>query len=431
MRILVVVDTQLYQQLLQAVLSDLQIQADYVEDGKSALRALHEHSYDLLCLELRLSDMSGLEVCRQLRAAPATALLPIVLLTSDDKETTLKDSLEAGITEVLQKSSFAELSRVFKQLIGSMLAQVKGRVLYVEDSHMAAELTLQLLKKMGLQIDHYSSADNAWAEFQTQEYDLVITDILVEGPLSGVGLLRNIRGMDDHRKQIPVLAISGLDDTARRIEILRQGANDYIAKPVIEEELRARVNNLLTAKHLLDTVRAQQKRLEEFAVTDQLTGLYNRHFLYESAQQSVANANRHAYPLSLLLLDLDHFKLVNDRYGHDVGDKVLRVVGKLLRKSCRDGDVAARFGGEEFVVLLVKCPLADAHIKAERLRADIEAAMPAGHRVTASIGVATLPAGQQLNFEQLFKQADLATYAAKHAGRNRVSLADPEVPTPA
>jgi two-component system cell cycle response regulator len=431
MRILVVVDTQLYRQLIQTVLSDLQIQAEYVADGRAALHALRQHSYDLLCLELRLPDMSGLDVCRQLRAESNTALLPIVLLTCDDKETTLKESLEAGITEILHKSSFEELSRAFKQLIGGMHTQVKGRVLYVEDSQMAAKVTMQLLKKMGLLIDHFISADLAWEQFQVKEYDLVITDILVEGPLSGVGLLRQIRGLEDERNRIPVLAISGLDDIARRIEILRQGANDYIAKPVIEEELRARVTNLLTAKHLFDTVREQQKKLEEFAVTDQLTGLYNRHFLYEAAQQAVANANRHQYPLSLLLLDLDHFKLINDRHGHDAGDAVLREVGVLLRKGCRDGDIAARFGGEEFVLLLVKCPLADARVKAERLRAEFEAAVPGGHKITTSIGVATLPPGQQTDFEQLFKQADMAVYAAKRGGRNRLAVADWSISLPA
>lgn len=423
MRILVVVGTQMYRQLIQTVLGDLHIQADYVADGQSALHALHQRNYDLLCLELRLPDISGLDVCRQLRAEAATALLPIVLLTSDDKETTLKESLEAGITEILRKSNFEELSRAFRQLIGGMLTQVKGHVLYVEDSPMAATVTQRLLEKMGLSVDHFSNADAAWEQFQRQAYDLIITDILVEGPLSGVGLLRQIRGLDDERRRIPVLAISGLDDTARRIEILRQGANDYIAKPVVEEELRARVTNLLSAKHLFDTVREQQKKLEEFAVTDQLTGLYNRHFLYEAAQQAVANANRHNYPLSLLLLDLDHFKRINDSHGHDVGDQVLREVGALLRKNCRDGDVAARFGGEEFVLLLLECRLEDAQIKAERLRAEIAAARPAGHAITASIGVTTLSAGQT-RFEQLFKQADTAVYAAKHAGRNRVALAE-------
>jgi len=422
MRILVVVGAKLYQSLIQNVLGELQVQADYVADGQSALQAAYENKYDLLCLELMLPDMTGLDVCRQLRAEAATALIPIVLLTSDDKEATLKDSLEAGITEILHKSNFADLSRAFKQLVSGMRTQVMGRVLYVEDTQMVAKVTLRLLEKMGPRVDHFISADLAWEQFERQDYDLVITDILVEGQLSGTGLLRHIRGLDDERSRIPVLAISGLDDTARRIEILRQGANDYIAKPVVEEELRAHVTNLLTAKHLFDTVREQQKKLEEFAVTDQLTGLYNRHFLHEAAQQAVANANRHKYALSLLFLDLDHFKRINDSHGHDAGDNVLRELGALLRKNCRDGDIAARFGGEEFVVLLVECGLEHAQIKAERIRAEIESSKLAGYKVTASIGVATLSIGQQTCFEELFKQADVAVYAAKRGGRNRVAM---------
>lgn len=424
MKILVVEETKIYQQLIQAVLGVLPVEAEYVETGAAALQALDGGTYDLLCLDLQLPDMNGLDIARRLRAGSRTALLPIILMTDDDNEAALKESLEAGVTEILCKSNYVDLCRAIKQLVNGMCAQVKGRVLYVEDSQMVAQLTLLLLNKMGLTVDHYSRADSAWERFLTVDYDLVITDIVVEGGLSGVGLLRQIRACDDERNRIPVLAISGVDDTARRIEILRQGANDYIAKPVIEEELRARVTNLITAKQLFDTVREQQVKLKEFAVTDQLTGLYNRHYLHETAQQAIANAYRHKRPLSLLLLDLDDFKSINDNHGHDVGDRVLREVGELLHKSCRDGDVAARYGGEEFVLLLVECQLDDARIKAERIRSQIESARPAGLDITTSIGVAALELDRPIRFESLFKRADKAVYAAKHAGRNQVAMAD-------
>lgn len=424
MKILVVEKTKIYQRLIQAMLGDLQIECDYVEDGQSALQALQQNSYDLLCLNLQLPDMNGLELSRRLRAETRTALLPIILLTADENPSTIKEGLEAGVTEILSKSNYAELRHAFKQLISGMRAEVTGRVLYIEDSPMVAQLTLQLLNKMGLVVDHFIRADLAWDQFLAADYDLVITDIVVEGGFSGVGLLRRIRALEDERNRIPVLAISGVDDTARRIEILRQGANDYIAKPVIEEELRARATNLITAKQLFDTVRKQQQKLEEFAVTDQLTGLYNRHYLHETAQQAVANAARYKHPLSLLLLDLDKFKAVNDTHGHDVGDRVLTELGTLIRNSCRDGDVAARFGGEEFVLLLVQCRLEDAQAKAERLRALIESSQLAGLKITASLGVSTLQNGTEASFEALLKRADKAMYAAKHAGRNRVALAE-------
>lgn len=424
MKILVVEKTKIYQRLIQAMLGDLQIDSDYVDDGQSALQALEQNRYDLLCLDLQLPDMNGLDLCRRLRAEARTALLPIILLTADENESTIKEGLEAGATEILSKSSYAELRRGFKQLVSAMQTEVTGRVLYIEDSPMVAQLTLQLLNNMGLVVDHFVRADLAWDQFLAADYDLVITDIVVEGGFSGVGLLRRIRAMEDERNRIPVLAISGVDDTARRIEILRQGANDYIAKPVIEEELRARATNLITANQLFDTVRRQQQKLEEFAVTDQLTGLYNRHYLHETAQQAVANAARYKHPLSLLLLDLDNFKAVNDTHGHDVGDRVLTELGALIRASCRDGDVAARFGGEEFMLLLVECQMADAQAKAERLRAKIESAQLAGLKVTASVGVSTLQDCPEASFEALLKRADKAMYAAKHAGRNRVALAD-------
>ncbi len=424
MKALVVEDTKIYQQLIQAIMDDLKIEADYADTGQQALEALGQSDYELVCLDLNLPDMDGLEISRRLRNDPRTELIPVILLTADDADETLRDGLEAGITEVLHKSNFAELHGAIKQLVARMRARVSGRVLYVEDSQTTAQLTIHLLTKMGLEVDHFVRADEALEVFKQRPFDIVITDIVLEGNMSGVGLLRRIRALEGERSGIPVLAVSGLDDTARRIEVLRQGANDYIPKPVIEEELRARVSNLITAKQLLDKVREQQQKLHEIAITDQLTGLYNRHYLAETAVQQVANAHRHQHPLSLLVVDLDHFKAVNDTHGHDVGDKVLEAVGALLRAELREGDVPTRFGGEEFVLLLTECPMKCARTKAEQIRKHIESAQPAGLTITASIGVATLKPGTDMSFDELFKLADSAVYAAKHGGRNRICLAD-------
>ena len=217
-----------------------------------------------------------------------------------------------------------------------------------------------------------------------------------------------------------------MDDVARRVEILRHGANDFVSKPIVEEEFHARVSNLITSKQLFDQVRHQQQLLRELATTDQLTKLYNRHYLNDAAAQAISNAVRHKQPLSLFVIDLDHFKNINDEYGHDRGDDVLSAVGGLLKKSSRDGDIAARFGGEEFVLVLTHCALEDAQKKAEAFRLELEKLKPGGLLVTASIGVASLDITQEntMDLKALFKQADQAVYIAKENGRNCVVLAD-------
>jgi two-component system cell cycle response regulator len=223
-----------------------------------------------------------------------------------------------------------------------------------------------------------------------------------------------------------VLALSAFDDPARRVELLRSGANDYVSKPILEEELIARVGNLIRAKRLFDQVKAQQRNLEKLAVTDPLTGLYNRHYLATASKQQVANSRRHEEPLSLIVLDLDHFKRINDEHGHSRGDLVLTEVGQVLGRTAREGDICARIGGEEFVIVLTRCSLEGAVSKARQVRSEIEGLRPAGLTVTASLGVATFDRAGDADFDGLFKRADDAAYRAKRSGRNRVEISTPD-----
>jgi two-component system cell cycle response regulator len=212
--------------------------------------------------------------------------------------------------------------------------------------------------------------------------------------------------------------LSSLQSEEDKLKILESGARDFISKPVIPRELLARVSILLENKQLIDRLEAQKRLLFALAMRDQLTSLFNRRSLFEIAPKEVASAQRHGYPISLFMLDLDHFKEVNDNYGHQAGDSVLREIGALILSLLREGDFAARFGGEEFVVLLPHCKMSDAMARAEDLRAAIEGQNPASLPVTTSIGVATLAPGW--NFEALFRAADEAVYRAKANGRNRV-----------
>ncbi|HHM06173.1 MAG TPA: response regulator [Gammaproteobacteria bacterium] len=420
MKALVVDDAKLFQHMLGVMLEEEGVECRFAASGAECFDVLEQGPVDMVFLDLHLPDMKGYDVSRRLRETPATQLLPIVLLTADEDDEVLRRGFDAGISEVLRKGDFDELCQTLKRFVRRMRHVCKGRVLYVEDNRAMAALTTRMLVNVGLEVEHFTNAETAFAALQCNDYDIVVTDIVVEGGMSGLGLVSAIRTLDGDKCDLPILAVSGLDDVARRIELLRQGANDYVAKPLLEEEFIARVGNLITNKQLLDEVKAQRKQLAEMAVTDQLTRLHNRHFLFETAQKFTSNAYRHHEPLSVLVVDLDHFKVINDSHGHAQGDAVLKAVAGLMRSNVRAGDVIARFGGEEFVLVFPRCPLPDACAKAEVLRQKLDALHPVGISVSASFGVATLPVDEKITFDELFKMADRALYAAKEQGRNRV-----------
>ncbi|WP_198263041.1 diguanylate cyclase [sulfur-oxidizing endosymbiont of Gigantopelta aegis] len=311
------------------------------------------------------------------------------------------------------------LSKDLKNSILTKRNEINARVLFIEDSKTVATMMTKQMEAMKMSVAHFFSAAEALKAFQTSsiEYDIIITDLLVDGRLSGMGLVREIRKIIPDRSKLPILVISGFDDVTRRIELLNMGANDYIVKPIVKEELAARLSNMVTTKQLFDQVKMQQEQLFQLAMTDQLTGLYNRHSLVQLLPKYFSHSVRHSSPLSLLVLDIDHFKHINDNYGHSKGDDVLRKFGQLITHNFRSEDLIARYGGEEFVVLMANSTQSDAIEKAELLRSHLERNRIEGLKVTISIGVAC--ADSHSNFEHMFNQADTALYHAKESGRNQ------------
>ena len=240
--------------------------------------------------------------------------------------------------------------------------------------------------------------------------------------MTGVGLVRAVRQLPGPIGRVPILAVSGFQDAARKVELLRLGANDYVSKPVHEEEFSARIRNMVHLARLLQEAETQRDHLRRLAMTDQLTGLYNRHYMAEVASKRVPEALKRGIAVSMIVLDLDHFKKINDTHGHDVGDVVLAETAAMLRECCRGGDIAARAGGEEFVIVLINRDAASAAGFGEQIRARLEALRPGGLLVTSSVGEGTVPKGSVAGFNTLFKAADEATYDAKGGGRNRVAI---------
>src|SRR5699024_8834835 len=295
-----------------------------------------------------------------------------------------------------------------------------GRVLYVEDSPTVSRIMIHLLGKMNLKVDHFRSAASAWEAFDADRHDMVISDILVEGDMSGVALVSRLREHYPDKTRLPILAMSGLEDPVRRVELFRLGVNDFINKPVIMEEARARISNLIVNKQLFEQVQQQGLQLYDMAMTDPLTGLHNRNALSDFTRQLDRREGQDKAGLSLILIDIDHFKRVNDQHGHLMGDEVLSQVGDLLTRSCRNEDFAVRFGGEELLLVLPGCPLEVATRRAEQLRSALESLQPAGLSITASLRVTAAEPGDNASLEDVIRTADRAVKEAKDMGRNRV-----------
>lgn len=429
MRALIVDDSTAYRELVLQVAVNIGLEATGIETAEEALTLCSDTAFDLMIIDLNLGGMDGLEFCRQVRNNTTHSLTPIILLTADQDTRLQQRAFDAGFSEVILKTDAAPLLDALQAFVDRIAHKMSGRVLYIEDSKAVAGLTLSYLRKAGLDVDHFTAADAALEYFEQHAFDLIISDVVVEGSLSGIGLLRAIRMLPDERRNTPFLALSGAGNALRKVLALRQGADDFIDKPVHREELLARAANLIAKQRLMEQVLAQQEELRLRSITDELTGLYNKAYLNANGRQTLASGQRHRFPVSIMVIDLDHFKRINDEHGHDVGDKVLQAVGEALRHSARSEDLVARFGGEEFVFILPHCTLSNARKKAEELREKLISLKPQGIDITSSFGINCTKKDETLEYEEFFKQADQAVYAAKNQGRNCVVSFTPALTT--
>jgi len=240
--------------------------------------------------------------------------------------------------------------------------------------------------------------------------DLILLDVRMPG-MSGFDVCKILKAKEN-TKGIPVIFVTGSASDGSEELGLSLGAVDYITKPIREAIVKVRIKTHIDLKLMAD-------KLFSLAMNDALTSLYNRYFLFNEAERFLSRARRYNESFSVIMLDIDHFKYINDEHGHQVGDDVLKAIANELKTSVRNEDVAARYGGEEFVVLLTDCNAITAKEKAENLRSSIEKLEPNGLKVTSSFGVVELDT-KHIDFDEMLKDADDALYEAKDGGRNRV-----------
>jgi diguanylate cyclase (GGDEF)-like protein len=258
--------------------------------------------------------------------------------------------------------------------------------------------------------------------------DVVLCDLEMPG-MDGLRFL-DMRKSRVESRDIPVILLTGLEGPQQKVKGLERGASDYVTKPFDPGELIARVKVQLKIKQLQDHLREQNKKLEELSNTDPLTQLANRRFLMQSLEKEFQRSLRNNLPLSMIMADIDHFKRINDTCGHQQGDVVLKAIAETLTDQLREYDLAARFGGEEFALLLPGTELAQATSVAERLRKRVASLKFEGGlkqlSVTISLGVVSGPREGIQGIDDMVRLSDDALYAAKREGRNRVVIADPK-----
>jgi two-component system cell cycle response regulator len=417
MKALIVEPSRMIRNVFVSLFSKNNVSASAVETAAEALASLEAERVDFLCFSMQLRDMTGIDFFVLAKERGLIGKHPSVMLTSSQESITTK-AVSLGVTECFSKNEPSKFEAYVDQWATSSTAKLNGEVLLVEDSSSQAAFLEKLLSSQGLTTTRVANGEDCLKLITQHKYDLVLVDYMLEGTLTGLGVIRNIRGLDGRAGKLPILAISSFDDIPRRIEMLRSGANDFVLKPVVPEEFQVRVGNLIQLRQALDYLEEQHSALYDVAMHDRLTSAYNRHYITERTQELIRQSLATRSPLSLIVMDIDHFKRINDNYGHSMGDSVLVAIASTLHEYAGEGGIVARMGGEEFMVVLPGIDDFFAASKAEKMREVIEELEPAGLRVTASFGVAQLLPGE--TYDNLFCRADSAMYEAKRAGRNQV-----------
>ena len=448
-RILIVDDMPANTRLLEAKLAAEYYQVTSARDGFEALDAASRWQPDLILLDVMMPGMDGYECCRQLKEDPATLHIPVVMVTALGEPGERLRGLEAGADDFLTKPvdydtlmarvrSLVRLKRLLDEWrargdtvralgLGAehvLLPSVAGaRALVVDDWDENAKTIQHALAEDGVIAAHAASGPSAVAIIAAEKLDLLVINVAMakEDPLKLVSMIR----ASDSTHETPLLLVGEAGDRDRILRGFDLGANDWLMQPIDPYELRARARNQIRRKFYQDRLRLDLGTALELALTDPLTGLYNQRYLRRHL--GCLMKNNRSRELAVLMVDVDHFKSVNDRHGHAAGDRALRLIADSLRVNTRMFDSVARYGGEEFVVVMPSTNPVEATAAADRLRLAVETLVFAINAsaclpLTISVGVACSSAATDTP-DALLQAADIALYEAKRNGRNRVELA--------
>lgn len=448
-RVLVVDDIPSNIKLLEARLVAEYFDVVSAANGQEALARIAEQEPDIVLLDVMMPGMDGFEVCRRIKRNPRTAHIPVVMVTALDQTSDRVAGLDAGADDFLTKpvdeaALFARVRSLvrlkimtdelrLREATGSGMglgdpapmlsgSAPSGKILLIEDRPEAANLFAAALGNAHTLV-HLERFEETLARARAGDFDLIVVSLSLRG-FDGLRLCSQLRSLPEARNA-PILVLVSEADKRKLNQALEMGVNDYLTRPIDRNELVARVRTQLRKKLYADKLRENVHLSVEMAMTDQLTGLYNRRYMARHLETLLPGLANSGKSLAFLIMDVDHFKRVNDTYGHDVGDEILREFARRIGTNIRGHDLACRFGGEEFVVIMPDTEPQMAYTVAERLRASVEGApfpisrAPGGLNITVSIGIAGA-GGANDTADALLRRADQALYRAKHTGRNRV-----------
>lgn len=451
-RVLVVDDILPNVKLLEAKLSSEYYDVITATSGEEALEKVAHDGPDLVLLDIMMPGMDGFEVCRRIKADPKVAHIPVVMVTALTDATDRVKGLEAGADDFLSKpvndtslmarvrslvrlkmavdewkvrENTANTLGITEDTITAMEEKVEeASILVVEDQAFESDKFTETLARDRHKVQAVQNGIQAMEKSVQDNFDLIIISMNMAQE-DGLRLVSHLKS-NEKTRSVPLLMIGNEEDIPKIARGLEIGAHDYIVRPVDRNELLARVRTQIRRKRFQERLRANYEVSLSMAVQDSLTGLYNRrYFMVHMAKLLEKNADSKK-ALGLLMLDIDHFKSVNDTHGHNVGDEVLREFAHRLEDSIRSFDLVARLGGEEFVVVLPDVTEHRAMMIAERLRTSISkkpfivAEAEKELQITTSIGGAIIPAGIEADAETVLERADKMLYEAKNDGRNCV-----------
>ena len=452
-RVLVVDDVPANIRLLEVKLHSEYYEVLTANNGAKALEAVKQQAPDIVLLDVMMPGMDGFEVCRRIKTDPETAHIPVVMVTALSDASDRVQGLEAGADDFLTKPAkdvvlFARIRSLVRMKRAGDEWRTRETTL-MNFGGTAAPDTLTDVPATGrilLAMEQSDLSDKIETTLSDEDHELVIARdcaaaitlarsdefqlVLVDNIIAGEDALRLCSQLrsEESTRHWPILLIVEDGDTDRLAKALELGVTDYLVRPVIQDELIARARIQIRRKWYEDALRKNYEESVAAAVTDSLTGLHNRRYLeahFVALERDLVDASK---PISLIVLDVDHFKQVNDSHGHAVGDELLKGLAERILSQIRGFDTAVRYGGEEFVVLMPNTPQAAAEAAADRLCQGLGATPyqvsggPGEIAVTVSIGLASMEAGTG-TLEDLIQRADGALYRAKEGGRNQVVIA--------
>lgn len=448
-RVLIVDDIPTNVRLLEARLTAEYFEVKTASSGREALAICADGQLDIVLLDVMMPEMDGFEVCRRLKADVRTAHIPVVMITALDQPSDRVKGLQSGADDFLTKpvddvqlmARVKSLARL-KALTDELRARAQtgqeiaiedamrvmdtanvepGRILLVDNDVRSAERIKGYLSPPH-NVDVLANPADAAMQVALVQYELAIVSMAL-GDFDPLRVCSQMRTLEQTRG-LPILLIAEDSDRPRVVRGLDLGVNDFIMRPIERNELAARVRTQIRRYRYAAELRQSVTNTLALAVTDELTGLYNRRYFDRHLSLMLDKAREQERDMAVMLIDMDFFKAVNDNHGHDIGDAVLKEFAERLKRNIRGVDLACRFGGEEFVVLMPDTDFRQAQGVAERVRMAVaergfEAPGLRPLTVTCSVGVA-LNEHELDTPEMILKRADVALYRAKREGRNRV-----------